>query len=302
MTGQGLSASAPLCGEFRLVAIEEVSSSPNQARTTIDESRLEQLAETVRERGLLQPVRVRRNGSNWELIAGERRVRAARKLGYSHVPAIVVEANDSEALIDGLIENIQREDLNPLDRGLALRTLRVNLGLHSWEEVGRAVGLTRQHVHNFLNLTRLSPEIQQDIRVGGISEKHARALSRLRDDPERQLELWTKIHADNLSGDQAMAASRQSRHFGSNTNGRDARNSPPVTGLHLEVKTATETLLNLILRASPDDLSLVRVELLELRAWLDEVLKDQLRRHPSRNPVVDESMLPRRRRQFARVS
>jgi ParB/RepB/Spo0J family partition protein len=165
---------------------------------------------------VLQPIRVRPCGAgSYEIVAGERRWRAARDAGLRDIPAVVVAADDTQAHVESLIENVQREDLNAVDRAHALQQLRVNLGLQSWEEVGQVIGVTRQHVHNLLRITALPPHMQDDVRAGDLTEKHCRALLRLRDDADAQQELWERIHADSLTGDGAIAESR--RVFG----GRD---------------------------------------------------------------------------------
>ncbi len=102
--------------------------------------------------------------------------RASQIAGCPDIPAIVVEQEDTQAYLDGLIENIQREDLNPIDRAEALAQLRVNLGSHSWEEVGHFLGISRRRIYHLLNLKDLPGNVQEHIRAGEITEKHGRAL------------------------------------------------------------------------------------------------------------------------------
>jgi ParB family transcriptional regulator, chromosome partitioning protein len=162
----------------------------------------------VAERGGLQPIRVRLKGDRFEVISGERRCRAARRVGIRVVPAIVVRQDDEDSLVDALVENIHREDLKAVDRSRALRRLRVTLGLHSWEEVGRRVGLSRMHAHRLLNVTKLPADIQDDLRIADMSEKHVRALHSLCQHPELLYQLFDEVAEQELGGDAAIAATQ----------------------------------------------------------------------------------------------
>jgi ParB family chromosome partitioning protein len=192
----------------KLIAIERIRANPNQPRQSFVDATLAELADSIRSRGVLQPIRVRREGDGFQIVAGERRFRAAQMAGLGELPAVVVEQNEDQAYVDSLIENIQREDLNPIDRAEALKQLRVNLGLHSWEAVGKAIGLTRQSIYNLLNLTDLPTPIQEDLRSGGLTEKHGRALRRLNREPDRQTEAYKAIVEEAMTGDQALALVR----------------------------------------------------------------------------------------------
>ena len=192
-------------GQLRRLPLDQVHRRADQPRQSMDQEALEELAASIREHGVLQPIRVRpRTEGGYEIIAGERRWRAAQLAGLREIAAVIATSGDDEAYVEALIENIQREDLNPVDRAQALKRLRVNLGSQSWEEVGRVVGITRRHVYHLLNITRLPEPIQEDIRVGDLTEKHGRALLQLRGWPARQGELWQRIQAESLSGDSAL--------------------------------------------------------------------------------------------------
>jgi len=183
----------------------------DQPRQSMDAQSLEELTASIRSNGVLQPIRVRSDGDGWQIIAGERRWTAARAAGLTEIPAVVVAADDDTAYIEALIENIQREDLNQVDRAQALKRLRVNLGLQSWTQVGQTVGITRQHVYNLLNLMNLPPAIQEDIRVGDLTEKHGRALLSLRGYPQQQDTLWRLIGEREMSGADAIGAAKAMR-------------------------------------------------------------------------------------------
>jgi RNA polymerase sigma-B factor len=192
--------------------VAALSPRADQPRQTIPPDTLAELADSIRQWGILQPLRVREGGEHgYEIIAGERRWSAARRLGMRDVPALVVTTNQEGAFIESLTENIQREDLNPVERARALQRLRVSLGSQTWEDVGRVVGITRRHVHHLLNVTRLPAEMQGDVRVGDLNEKHARALLLLRTSPAGQRRLWQRIHADRLSGEAALEVARALR-------------------------------------------------------------------------------------------
>jgi ParB/RepB/Spo0J family partition protein len=195
--------------DAKLVAIDRIAANPDQPRQTFDDESLRELAASIASRGILQPIRLRRAGDGFQVVAGERRLRAAKLAGHDHVPAIVVEQEKGQAYLDSLIENIQREDLNPVDRANALTQLRLNLGSVSWRDVGAAIGLSERSVFHLLNLLGLPPAIQEDLRSGSLTEKHGRALHRLRSDPERQLEAYRSIVNERLSGDAAITLAHE---------------------------------------------------------------------------------------------
>ena len=193
---------------LRWLPIDSIDLSVDQPRRVFNEEALDELTDSVRQYGVLQPIRVRMCGERHQVVAGHRRVMAARRAGLDSVPAVVAGSDDNRALIEALIENIQREELNPIDRGEALQRLRVNLGAQSWEEVGRVIGISRRHVYHLLNISALPDPIRADIQAGNVNEKHGRALLRLRDHPELQMNLWRRIVDDSMSGDEAIGVAR----------------------------------------------------------------------------------------------
>ena len=148
---------------------------PFQPRKHFDTEALEELAATIREHGVLTPVVVRRVPSGFQIIAGERRIRAARLAGLTHIPTIIKDATDSQALQMALVENLQRQDLNPLEAAEAYQRLVDEFGL-TQEEVAGRLGRNRSSVTNSLRLLRLPRRIQEDVAAGTLSEGHARAL------------------------------------------------------------------------------------------------------------------------------
>jgi ParB/RepB/Spo0J family partition protein len=191
------------------VSIDLIAVNREQVRQHMDEDQLGHLTESIRRHGVLQPVRLRRLGHGFAVIAGHRRLAAARRAGLRELPAIIVDADEGQVLVESLIENIQREDLNPDDRGEALRRLRVSTGAQSWDEVARLIGISRRHVHHLLNVSRLPEPIREDVRAGVVTEKHARALLRLRKHPQAQMQLWQRITRERVLGDEAIRISKQ---------------------------------------------------------------------------------------------
>ena len=185
--GRGLSALIPESPRPQPVAVDRDAErptqidldllvpNPRQPRTHIDEARLEELAQSIRANGVIQPLLVRRVDGRYEIVAGERRWRAAQRAGLLKVPIVVREVADDHLLQIALIENIQRDDLNPIEEAQAYRRLIDEHHL-SQEELAAAVGKDRATIANYLRLLRLSAEIRSEISAGTLSMGHARAL------------------------------------------------------------------------------------------------------------------------------
>lgn len=177
--GRGLSALIPAAepthASTQEIALSDLEMNPFQPRRHFDQAALEALAATIREHGVLTPVVVRRGLSGYQVIAGERRIRAARLAGLPRIPAIVKDADDAQALEMALVENLQREDLNPLEAAEAYRRLVEEFSL-TQEEVAGRLGRDRSSVANALRLLRLPARIREDVAAGTLSEGHARAL------------------------------------------------------------------------------------------------------------------------------
>ena len=238
--GQPLGRTEPL--QLQRIPVSRLHPRPDQPRRRMDARALGELTDSIRAHGVLQPIRVRPRDDGYEIIAGERRWRAAREAGLEEMPAIVVDTDDDSAYVEALIENIQREELNAVDRAQALKRLRVTLNLASWQEVGELVGITRQHVYNLLNVTRLPEPIRDDLRAGDLTEKHARALLRLQGHPPEQLELWERIHHERLSSRAVDEAARAVlRRMGVGPAAAEAERSGDLTGLVDGVLAALRT-------------------------------------------------------------
>ena len=161
-----------------------IHSNPHQPRQQFDPDALTELSRSIAQVGILQPLSVRRIGDGWELIAGERRLKAAQLAGLTTVPCLPFEVNDENSSLLALVENLQRADLDVWEEANALRQLIENFGL-SQEEAGRKVGMSQSAVANKLRLLKLPPYIIQDLREANLTERHARALLRL---PSPQLQ------------------------------------------------------------------------------------------------------------------
>lgn len=184
--GRGLGALIPAAEGPKgasnfFVEVGRISANALQPRRAFDEAKLEELAASIRDRGVIQPLIVRRNGDGYELIAGERRLRAAMKAGLKEVPVVVREASDNDSLQLALIENLQREDLNAIEEAQAYRRLQEEFHLGQ-EEIAQKVGKSRPAVANSMRLLQLPEEVQRDLIEGKLSAGHARALLSLERD------------------------------------------------------------------------------------------------------------------------
>ncbi len=187
---------------YQLLPIYKVEPNPEQPRQDFDEEELQALADSITVHGIIQPLTVREMPNGYyQIIAGERRWRAARMANLSDVPAVIIEADDKKAMELALIENLQRQDLNPLEEALGYQTLMNEYGLTQEEAAGR-VGKSRPAVANALRLLGLCPEVQERVRKGELSAGHARAILQLKSEKKQQ-EAAQKIVALGLSVRQA---------------------------------------------------------------------------------------------------
>ncbi len=183
--------------EVQQVPIDQIVSSPYQPRTIFDDERIDELAQTIRTHGMIQPIVVRKVGDRYELIAGERRWRACTKLGFDTIPTIVRELNDSQAASVALIENLQREGLTAIEEAVAYQQLLELHGL-TQESLAQRLGKGQSTIANKLRLLNLPQEVQEALMGRKVSERHARALLALGQE-ELQLKVLQEIIEKELN-------------------------------------------------------------------------------------------------------
>lgn len=227
--GRGLSAlistaSSPQDSEeLREIEIDLIRPGEQQPRTSFDEAKLEELAQSIRASGIIQPLLVRRRGGLFELVAGERRWRAAQIAGLARVPAIVREIPDENLLELALIENIQRQELNPVEEANAYKRLIESLGL-TQDEVAQRVGRDRTFITNYLRILKLPTEIQTLLEQEKLSFGHARALLGVVD-PQLQRRMAQRILKSNWS---VRETERRIRQISANADAPKARALAPT--------------------------------------------------------------------------
>lgn len=171
-------------GQIFLIPQENIAPNPNQPRQRFDYDELEGLAQSIRQNGILQPITVRQTEAGFELISGERRLRAARLVGLTKIPAIVAELDNKNSAVFSLIENLQRQDLDCFEEAEAIDRLVTDYGM-SREELSRKLGKAPSTLSNKLRLLRLPEDMRYRLTRGGLSERHARALLQLDNDEQR---------------------------------------------------------------------------------------------------------------------
>lgn len=228
LLGESLAEDGPDEGEIQDVPVGKIVPNPFQPRREFSEEELEELAGSIRENGLLQPLVVRvasdENGSRFQLVVGERRLRAVRSLGWERVPAVVRDVDDRTLLVLALVENLQREALSPLEEAEGYRVLAQEFEL-TQEEIARSVGKDRSTVANVLRLLKLPAPIRELVGKGALTAGHARALLGV-EDPSRAGELARKAASNDWSVREVERRVRKLR--GSDRKG--ASSSPSRTG------------------------------------------------------------------------
>jgi len=214
-----------------------ISDNRFQPRQNYDEARLDELASSIKEKGFLQPIVVRKTGDGYEVIAGERRLKAARKLGLARVPVVIKTATDKEVLELALVENIQREDLNPVEKAMSYRRFMEEFS-YTQEDVAKAIGKDRVTVANLLRILKLPDEIREAIVDGKISEGHARALVSV-DDQNAQMLLFRETVQKGFSVREVEARAKKMSSDGNGKVGRKQKatlKDPEVVSLEEELR------------------------------------------------------------------
>jgi len=199
--GRGLGAliteSETDSGQIKEILLTDIVSNPDQPRQDFDEEKLKELADSIREHGLLQPILVRPEGNGYQIIAGERRFRASKLAGLDRIQCIVRDCTEQEMTEKALIENIQRDDLSPVEEGLAYAKLIEDYGL-TQEQVAKRVGKGRATIANLLRIIQMPQEILDLLNKGHISLGHAKVILSV-EDPDDQIKLAERVYAEALS-------------------------------------------------------------------------------------------------------
>jgi len=192
-------AAAPATDESLIhVKVADVKPNPYQPRIKFDEKALNELKDSIREKGLIQPITIRRKNSHYELIAGERRLRAAIEVGFAKIPAYIMKVETKEEMLElAIVENVQRERLNPIEQASAYQRLIDECKL-TQDEIARKIGKERSTITNMLRLLRLPEVIRESVEMSEISVGHARTLLSL-DSRENQIQLWKKLIKNEYS-------------------------------------------------------------------------------------------------------
>ena len=249
--GRGLEAlipqGEPTTGSFAMVAVDAIDPNPMQPRTTFDSSALEALTASIKEVGMLQPVVVQPEADGRHvLVAGERRLRASKELGLTEIPAVIRTVDSEKALVEALVENVQREDLTPLEEAAAFQQLMEDFGL-THQEVGERVGKSRSSVTNTLRLLALPAAIQGLMERGELTPGHARALLGL-DDKKYAVHIAERAAAEGWSVRQVEEAVRDRSASSTDT----SASTPKLTEIRPVAISELETRLSEQLQTKVD--------------------------------------------------
>lgn len=229
-------------GGIDYIDINDIKPNSNQPRKTFDEDKLNELAASIEEHGLIQPLVLRKAEKGYEIVAGERRWRAARKIGIREIPCIVRELTDEENMLLAIIENMQREDLNPIEEAEGIRQMIDTYGL-TQEEVSKSVGKSRPYIANSLRLLRLPETVRKYIEDGSLSTGHAKAIAAVSDE-KKQIELAEVAIRDGLSVRQLEKLAQQDKS-GVKTRSRVKQKTADVKRVEEDLKNALGTKVTL---------------------------------------------------------
>ena len=219
-------------GRVVFLPARAIRPNPSQPRKIFKSEALKELADSIRQHGILQPLSVRRVGSGYELIAGERRLRAAQLAGLTEIPCIVMSMDDRESGMAAMVENLQRQDLDFIEEAWGISHLMSQFYM-SQEQVARLLGKSQSAVANKLRLLRHAPPVLAAIREAGLTERHARALLKLREDPD-------KLSAIAVISQQAMSVARAEKYIDSLL--ADRENKPVRANVGAFLNSLTQSL------------------------------------------------------------
>ena len=232
--------------DLKYIDINDIKPNSAQPRKNFDEDKLEELAESIEQHGLIQPIVLRAAGQGYEIVAGERRWRAARMIGLKELPCIIKELTDEENMLLAIIENMQREDLNPIEEAEGLKQMIDTYGL-TQEQVSRGVGKSRPYITNSLRLLKLPPKLRYMTADGSLSMGHARALAAVKDE-KLQIALAERTVSEGLSVRQIEKLAQESGKPGTKRKPR-------------KTKSADEKRVEMELQGTPEQLELMMQQL-----------------------------------------
>ena len=267
--GRGISAliseSAPIKAPEEIAAdpentvqyidINDIRPNRNQPRKNFDSDSISELAASIQEHGIIQPLIVRKNESGYELVAGERRWRAAREAALDKVPCIIRELSDRENMLLAIVENMQREDLNPIEEAEGLKTM-INTYSLTQDEVSRSVGKSRPYIANAMRLLNLEPEVVEMVRSGAISAGHGRTLLAC-EDAKKQVELAARCAREGLSvrALEDIVSGKKTRK-----KTKKPEKDPNVESLENELKEKFGTKVNLVRKGAKGNRGAIEIE------------------------------------------
>ena len=226
----------------KYIKIHDIMPNVNQPRKTFNEDKIEELAASIKEHGIIQPIVVRKKSKGYEIVAGERRWRAAMKAELAQVPCLIRELDDEQNMLIAIIENMQREDLNPIEEAEGLHQMISTFGM-TQEQVSKSVGKSRPYITNSLRLLKLPEYIRESIADGKLSAGHGRTLITLTDEEARK-NLWSKIMAEGLSVRETEKLAAAEEKPKKKTPLKKKKN-PDVARVEEELKTILGTKVNI---------------------------------------------------------
>ena len=234
----------PAEGGVLYVDINDIMPNASQPRKSFDEDKLQELADSIQQHGLIQPIVLRKAGKGYEIVAGERRWRAARLIGLKQIPSIVKELTDEENMLLAIIENMQREDLNPIEEAEGLKQMIDTYGL-TQEQVSVSVGKSRPYITNSLRLLKLAEYVKELTAAGKLSMGHARALAAIEDE-DRQIELADRTVNEGLSVRQIETLAKENKAPEKKKTKKKKRKSADEKRVEEDLKNALGTKVNLL--------------------------------------------------------
>lgn len=225
------------------ININDIKPNKDQPRKTFDEEKIGELADSIKEHGLIQPVILRKSGKGYEIVAGERRWRACRKAGLKEIPCIIKELTDEENMLIAIIENMQREDLNPIEEAEGISQMVTVFGM-TQEQVSKSVGKSRPYITNVLRLLKLPEEIQAMVSEGQLTAGHARALAGL-SSKKKQIELAQVIAKEGLSVRETEKLLKEENTPAKRPAKRKAEKNADIKRVEEDLKTVLGTKVNL---------------------------------------------------------